>query len=262
MEIEFKDYKFKNKIYNIKFNSKNINGIIGKSLMEIEEIIRLKDKYEGKVLIDKKLLTEPIYQYRRKITILKEKDYLDIQKETIYDLMEYILEQKRIYPKNVQKKINDSIRIVGLDKSIINRNLINLSKSETKLLQIAISLLSNPDILIIEEPFKYLDMKKIKNLMIVLRKMKDQYNKIVIFLSNDTDKMFLNTDSITIFNNEGKIIQGSTKDVFKKVKLLKDNMINIPKIIDFTYNVRENKHIKIEYHQDIRDIIKDIYKHV
>lgn len=171
MELEFKDYKYKDKIISLKFNSKNINGIVGKSSSDIEDIIHLKNEYEGKVLIDKKKLTESdITKYRKKLVILKENDYLAIQKETVYDLMEYILDQKRIYPKNIQKKINDSLRIVGLDKSIANRNIIEISKSEKKLLQIAISLLSNPDVLIIEEPFRYLDMKKIKNLMIVFKK--------------------------------------------------------------------------------------------
>ena len=176
--------------------------------------------------------------------------------------MEYILKEKKIYPKNTQKKIKDSLRIVGLNKEILNRNLVTLSRSETKLLQIAISLLSNPDVLIIEEPLKYLDIKTLKNLMIVLRKMKDQYNKIVIFLSKDIEKIYQNTDNTIIYNKGNVVVQGKTKEVFKDVELLKENKISIPEIVNFTYEVKLKKSVKLDYHQNIRDIIKDIYKHV
>ena len=176
--------------------------------------------------------------------------------------MEYILKQKKIYPKNKQKKINDSLRIVGLDKSILERNIKNISRSETKLLQIAISLLSNPDILVIEEPFNYLDLKSIKNIMNVLRKVKEQYNKIIIFVSNDVEKMYQHTDKIVIYNSKKIVLFGDTKKVFQEVEKLKENKISIPKIVDFTYTAKKEKKVKIDYHSDIRDIIKDIYKHV
>ncbi len=154
------------------------------------------------------------------------------------------------------------MRIVGLNKEILNRNLVTLSRSETKLLQIAISLLSNPDVLIIEEPFKYLDIKTLKNLMIVLRKMKDQYNKIVIFLSKDIEKIYQNTDNTIIYNKGNVVAQGKTKEVFKDVELLKENKISIPEIVNFTYEAKLKKSVKLDYYQNIRDIIKDIYKHV
>lgn len=263
MEIELKEYKYKSKKINIKLNSKYIYGIIGKNIEDWEEIIKINSNYKDNVLINKKVLLEnELNSYKKRIAILKEKDYLNIHKETIYDLMEYILKQKRIYPKNTQKKIKDSLRIVGLNKEILNRNLVTLSRSETKLLQIAISLLSNPDVLIIEEPLKYLDIKTLKNLMIVLRKMKDQYNKIVIFLSKDIEKIYQNTDNTIIYNKGNVVVQGKTKEVFKDVELLKENKISIPEIVNFTYEVKLKKSVKLDYHQNIRDIIKDIYKHV
>lgn len=263
MEIELKEYKYKSKKINIKLNSKYIYGIIGKNIEDWEEIIKINSNYNDNVLINKKVLLEnELNSYKKRITILKEKDYLNIHKETIYDLMEYILKQKKIYPKNTQKKIKDSLRIVGLNKEILNRNLVTLSRSETKLLQIAISLLSNPDVLIIEEPFKYLDIKTLKNLMIVLRKMKDQYNKIVIFLSKDIEKIYQNTDNTIIYNKGNVVVQGKTKEVFKDVELLKENKIGIPEIVNFTYEAKLKKSVKLDYHQNIRDIIKDIYKHV
>ena len=46
------------------------------------------------------------------------------------------------------------------------------------------------------------------------------------------------------------------------LKFLKRNKFDIPDIVMFTYKAKKDKKVKIDYHQDIRDIIKDIYKHV
>ena len=176
------EINYRTKIGSIKFNSKDINGITGNKISDIEKIIKVDNDLVEKILIDKKELSKEEYNiFKKKISIVRLGDNLNIQIKTINELMEYILKNNKIYPKNKQKKINDSLRIVGLDKNILERNISEISRSEKKLLQIAISLLSNPDVLLIEEPFNYLDLKSIKNIMIVLRKMKDQYSKIYLY---------------------------------------------------------------------------------
>ena len=92
MEIEYKT-----KIGNIKFNSKNINGIIGNKLSDIEEIIKVDYESIDKIILDKKTLSKEDYNtLKRKISIVKKNDYLNIQIGTINELMEYVLKQKKI----------------------------------------------------------------------------------------------------------------------------------------------------------------------
>ena len=48
----------------------------------------------------------------------------------------------------------------------------------------------------------------------------------------------------------------------KSVKeIIKDKIVPIPYISEVTY-LAKNKKVKLSYHKDVRDIIKDIYKHV
>jgi energy-coupling factor transporter ATP-binding protein EcfA2 len=137
-----------------------------------------------------------------------------------------------------------------------------LSSSEQKLVQLAISLISNPDIIILEEPFISLDMKNEKRLIMLLQKIKEQYNKTIIFVSNNTDILYKYTNHIIITKNKKILIEGPTDEVFQRVDYLKRNKIEIPEIVEITYLAKKNKQVKIDYHKDIRDIIKDIYKHV
>lgn len=182
-------------------------------------------------------------------------------KDTVIARMIYEIERRNLEVKDYKKKIKDSLKIVGLDIEL-DRSINTLSYSEKKLLQIAIELLENPDTLIFIEPFRGLDLFNIKKLMRLFRKLIDKYNKTIIFISDNSDILYKNTDYILIYKNNKLIKQGETKKVFEDVEFLKKNKINIPEIVDFTYLVKTKYNVKIDYHRDIRDIIKDIYKHV
>ena len=58
------------------------------------------------------------------------------------------------------------------------------------------------------------------------------------------------------------IKKGNTKDILTDVEILINNNIDVPKLPLLTYLAKIKKNIKLFYHYDVRDIIKDIYKHV
>ena len=62
---------------------------------------------------------------------------------------------------------------------------------------------------------------------------------------------------------DGRLLyeSGSSDDIFTSTKLMKENVIPMPYITKVTY-LAKNKKVKLSYHKDVRDIIKDIYKHV
>ena len=174
-------------------------------------------------------------------------------------MIEYI-KQREIYPKNLKKKLKDSLKIVGLHESLLERNIYSLSTSEQKLFQIARALLLNPDMIVLEEPLKVLDLKNRKKIMMVLKRIKDQYHKTIVLISNDVEMLYKETDHLIIIKNDKVLVEDKTSEAFKQVEFLKKHKIPIPEIVEFT-NLA-NKKTKIDYHKDIRDLIKDIYKHI
>ena len=255
MEIKYKDDK-----YSFTIKDKEINGIIVKDLDLIKNILSFNN--EESFMINKKKLTENELNDLKKKTsyvkryIEKEDYYL-----TCYDLLIREIKQKGLELKNPDKKIIDSLKIVGLKKELLNRRIYTISSSEKKLLLLGISLLSNPNLIIIEEPFTNIDLKNEKKMILLFQKIKDQYNKTIIFISKSPEKIYQYTSHVIILNNK-VICEGTSDEVFKKVDILKDNKFEIPEIVEFTYLVRDRKKVKIDYFKDIRDIIKDIYKHV
>ena len=262
MELKFLDYQYFSNNINFTIKDDAITGIIGSDKEKLVDIIKLRKNYKGKSIFNNEEIgKENITFYKKKITVIKEELEYSYYTNTIYELMKNEIKRKRISLKNPEKKMLDSLKIVSLNIDL-NRSIYSLSTSEKKHLQIAISLLSNPDILIIEEPFKDFDIKNEKKIILLLQKIKEQYKKTIIFVSDDSTMLYKYTNNIIIFRNKKIIVEGPTTEVFKRVDFLKRNKIEIPKIVEFTYLAKKNKFIKLDYHKDIRDIIKDIYKHV
>lgn len=228
----------------MEISSKNITGILVRNLYNDKLIKLLVDNLENK-----------------RISIIRE-DFESISfKSTIYEYMNYEIENKNIVLKNDLKKINDSLKIVGLNKLSLDRNINTLSESEKKLLQLAIALLSNPEVLIFEEPFNKLDLKNEKKLVLLLRKIKEKYDKTIIFISSNSNLLYKYTDYLIVYDDK-LLKEGKTSTILEDVEFLKRNSLSVPEIVEFTYLAKKKYNVKIDYHSDIRDIIKDIYKHV
>ena len=218
------------------------------------------DEINGIITDNKEVIIDLLNQ--DKASIIREDFQYNFFNNTIYDYMLSEIEKKNLVLKDEDKKIKDSLRIIGLNKLDLNRNITTLSESEKKLLQISIGLLANPQVLVFEEPFRKLDLKNQKKIILFLRKIKEKYHKTIIFITNDSDMLYKYSDYLIIIKNNKKIIEGPSKKVFEQVDLFIENNITIPEIIEFTYKAKKKYNVKIDYHNDIRDIIKDIYKHV
>ena len=259
----FKNYKYKDNILNFSIIEKEINGITGKETKNLVNIIKLNNSVKGKIIVNNNELTkEEIKKKRKEIIYIDSEINQTIYHQTIYDLLYSEIASKKIQTKNIDKKIIESLKIVGLTEDILVRNFYSLSSSEKKLIQVARALLSNPNILIFNEPFKFLDMRNEKKLIMLLNRIKDQYNKTIILVSNNSNILYKYTNHLIIFKNNKILIEGNTSDIYIKIPFLIKNRIEIPEIVEFTYLTKKKKNANLEYHKDIRDIIKDIYKHV
>lgn len=261
MELRFINYDHKEKKLSFEIEKGKIYGITGQNTSEILDLIVLKTLNKGQLTINNtKVTKENVSEYRKKISLITNK--INTHINNILNIMTDYIKRHNLVMKDPLKKITDSLRIVDLDESILVRNIETLSSSEKKLFQIALSLLSNPEIIILEEPFKSLDKYTEKKLIMLLQRLKDQFKKTIIIASEDSNILYKYTNNMLFIKNDEIVLSGKTDELYLRVDYLKRNKFDIPDIVEFTYIAKKKKSVKIDYHKDVRDIIKDIYKHI
>ncbi len=262
MEIALKNYPFFDKKINITIPTSSIVGLAGSQKEEFISILSLQSLKKGTFLLgDNKITKENIKVFRRRIGIVPRTIASSYYKLTVKDFFITQIQLKDLSFSDTYKKLKDSLKIVNLSSQYLNKFIKDLSYLEKKLILIANILLLNPNIIILEEPFVGIDLHHEKKIINLLLKLQEKYQKTIIISTDNTNYIYKYTNQ-TIILNENNLINIPTNELSKKVEILKKNKIEIPPIVEFTYLAKTKKKVKLDYHKDIRDIIKDIYKHV
>ncbi|HHW69165.1 MAG TPA: ATP-binding cassette domain-containing protein [Tenericutes bacterium] len=282
MEIRFNNVSYEYKgikksekkaIDNISLEIKKnkINCIIGPSgsgkttLMELVNALLIPTDGKinvGKFVIDKNKKNINVKELRFNVGLIFEFPEQQFFKSTVKKEIEFGLKQYEYKLKNIDKRISDSLLMVGLNDSFLNRNPFTLSNGEMRKVAIASVLALNPKVIIFDEPTVGLDDASKNNLLKILRMLKTRYKKTIIVVTHDVDALHKIADHIFVLNDGKVILEGDKYEVFKEVDLLQNYKIKVPKIIEFSHKVFKSKNIKMGYRDEINDLIKDIYRHV
>lgn len=246
---------------NIKLKAGKINAIVGKSgsgkTTLLELITGILKPTTGKVLIAEKEIDNLNNAFD--IGYVSQDNNQFLQK-TVKEELEMLLKLYNYKLKEKNKRINDSLIMVGLNEKYLNLNINNLSSGEKKKLALASALILNPSILIIDEPVIGLDRKTKEELKKIFRILKTRYNKTIIFVSNNLDFVLEVADYVYVLYDKEIVLEGKKIDVLSKTDILKKYEIIGPNITSFENLVLTKKQIKIGYRYEINDLIKDIYR--
>ena len=178
--------------------------------------------------------------------------------KTVKEELESNLKLYNYRINELDKRVNNALIMVGLNEDYLNLKLSNLSSGEKKKIALATVLILNPKILILDEPTIGLDRDSKKDLIKLLRLLKNRYKKTIIIVSNNLDFILELSDYLYVLDNKKIVMEGSKLEVLKEVDRLKKYGITVPNIISFEDLVLKKKGVKLGYRHEINDLIKDI----
>ena len=264
MEIKLNNISFDNfKTINIVFPKDKISSLIGDNESGKTELLELlcglKKIKNGSIEYNNKIINldsnnKSIEEIKTNIYYLKEN-----REDMLFNIN--VKEDIKYYVGNVnEEKLFELLNIFNLEKEILNKVYFELSSSERTKILIIVGLITNAKIIIFDNPTIKLDNKSIQTFIKCLKKLKRE-EKTIIISSYNTDFLLEISDNIIVLDNKKIIAQGTKYDILSNAKLLNKANASIPNIIEFVNKVRELKQIKLNYTDNINDLIKDVYRH-
>lgn len=156
------------------------------------------------------------------------------------NLVQAVIPSEIIFNENtLEKELNNINLVKGLRiKSILNKNIKDLTIKEKVLAQIAIALDTKPQVLLLDNIFIYFNDKEREEIFTFLRNFQKKYNLTVVLTTIDL-KDSLYTDYLYIIGNKKIILKGEPIKVLEKDNILNKVGLNIPFMADLSVKLKD-----------------------
>lgn len=218
MELEVrhlhKSFDTKEVLHGISFSAKSGSalGLLGRNGAGKTTTIRiLMDVFkatEGEILLDGK----PFKPSEHQIGYLPEERGL-YPKKKINDQIIYLAMLRGISKKDAKANMKKWLKRLGVEE-YENKKLETLSKGNQQKIQLAQTLVCNPEIIILDEPFSGLDPVNSQILKDVIKELIAE-NKIVIFSSHQMSYVEEFCEEIAIVKEGNIVLSGNLKEIKK-----------------------------------------------
>jgi ABC-2 type transport system ATP-binding protein len=163
----------------------------------------------GEILIDGKKFEPRNYQ----IGYLPEERGL-YPKKKVTEQIVYLAQLRGVSAKDAKESTKIWLKKLGIEE-YANRTLDSLSKGNQQKVQLAQTLVCNPEIVILDEPFSGLDPVNAQILKDTVRELISQ-NKLVIFSSHQMSYVEEFCEEIAIVNKGEVVLSGNLKEIKKE----------------------------------------------
>ena len=235
----------------------HLNGLIsveGGELTVGDFNLAVKDKKE------KKALKKRLKELRYKVGMVFQYPEYQLFAETVKEDVAFAL--KNFHPEMSEEernaRVKKAIETVGLDyEQIKNKSPFELSGGQKRRVAIAGILVSEPEILVLDEPVAGLDPVGKKRLMALLHTLHDtQIVKTIIIVSHDMDEISENVSRVALFSG-GKAVKVCTpKELF-----LSDNpavkRLGLP-VTAFASKKLSERGVEIDSNFKVNDFIEKV----
>ncbi len=226
LKLEKLSFKYGKKIIldnmNLQLNSGQILGLLGPNGVGKTTIFNLitglvSPDFGSIIINSEKINKYPIYQRTLKFKIGFVPQYGGFFHDlTVYENLKAIAE---ITIKNIsyrEEKINSLISKFELDP-IRDIKADILSGGQKKKLVIALSLISDPKILLLDEPFAALDIMTIKTLQKIIVDLQSSNNISVILCDHQARDLLACVDTAAIIHNGKVVAQGTPSNLIQNI---------------------------------------------
>ena len=182
----------------------------------LKMINRLITPTTGNILLNgEDISKKDVIQLRRSIGYVIQQTGL-FPHMTVQENIELISKLNKVPTEQIHKKTLKMMEMVGLDaKKYLDRYPTELSGGQQQRIGVARAFMTDPDIILMDEPFSALDPMTRTSLQDELMKLQEQFHKTIVFVTHDMDEAIKIADKICIMDG-GHIVQYDTPEQILK----------------------------------------------
>lgn len=218
-------------------------SVIGRNGSGKSTLARLIDglieAQSGTVTVDGLEVNEQnVWQIRSQIGVVFQNPDNQFVGANVEDDVAFGLENRQLSHAEMVKRVSESLEAVGMTE-FAKHEPSRLSGGQKQRVAIAGILAIRPQIIILDEATSMLDPEGRRELIQLIRHLKDQYHFTVIAITHDIDETVFSDQIIVL--DQGKIrMQGRPADVYRNRDQLVDLGLDLPFVEKLKFKLQEN----------------------
>ncbi len=181
----------------------------------LKMINRLIKMTSGRILIDGKDITEfDVIEMRRNMGYVIQQTGV-FPHMTVRENIEIIPTLQKKDPEATRKRTKELMKMVGLGEDFLDRYPTQLSGGQLQRVGVARAFATDPEIILMDEPFSALDPITRSQLQDELLFLQDNFKKTIVFVTHDMDEAIKLGNYICIIK-DGEIVQYGTPEEIMK----------------------------------------------
>ena len=150
----------------------------------------------------------------------------------------FALENLGVEPKEMRERVDNALKDVGMYK-YREHAPHQLSGGQKQRVAIAGIIAMCPDCIVLDEPTAMLDPIGRKEVMKTIKKLNREHGVTIILITHYMDEA-AKADRIVVMDSGKTILDGTPKEVFKNVELLKSVGLDVPQVTELAFGLRNN----------------------
>lgn len=232
---------------NLEINQGEFIGLIGhtgsgKSTL-VQHLNGLLKPTSGKIIIDGVNITEKeanLKEIRQKVGLVFQYPEHQLFEETIYKDIAFGPKNLGLNEEQVRERVKEAMELVGLDyEELKDRSPFELSGGQKRRVAIAGVLAMEPKILVLDEPTAGLDPRGRDEILGEIQQLYEKENMTIILVSHSMEDIAKLVNRILVMHRGKVVIDGKTRDVFKRAQELEDIGLGVPQITKFMMKLKE-----------------------
>ncbi len=186
-------------------------------------------------------------ELRKRVGMVFQYPEYQLFAETVFDDVAFGL--RNFYPElkddEVSERVKTALTTVGLDyASVKDKSPFDLSGGQKRRVAIAGVIVSEPEVLVLDEPVAGLDPRGKAELWSLLHKLRGDGERTIIVVSHDMNDVCENCTRVALFSNGSVIAQGSPKEVFESDEIERAGL-DVP-VTAYLSNMLKSHGVKID----------------
>jgi cobalt/nickel transport system ATP-binding protein len=184
---------------------------------------------------------EPLSYNRNYLSSLRQKVGLVFQDpeqqlvaSTVEEDISYGLCNLGLPESEIKDRVEQALVEFGLT-DLAERPVHHLSLGQKKRVSIADVMVLRPELLVLDEPTAYLDIKHTRNLIATMKKI-HQDGTTLVMATHDLDLVYQWADWVFVMDKGRLIIEGKPQDVFSQRQLLSELELGVPFIYEMLFD--------------------------